>query len=170
MQIQIEIEETVLVARVADQIRGSVFEEGDWEEVGPTGKRLSLENKVRKVIVDQVREATNVAVQRITEERIGAAVDACLAEGWRKTDGYGTSTGPTLTLKDRIGEILSKASDSYNRATIIDTAITKAIENTLSSDFAPILTAAKRKLSEMLDGIVLSKVAETMKAALGLKP
>lgn len=168
MEITIQISEESLVDRIASQLRGAMF----TDDIDPTGRNLNLENKVRKVMIDQVREATNVAVQRITEEHIETAVKACLDEGWRKTDQYGSPTGPKMTLKDRISETLNKLTDRYgshNGKLLVDSLIESGITAAMNAEFAPAIAAAKVKFVALLDGSLTQKLTEALKSGLGLR-
>lgn len=171
MKLEFEIKDIdrdeVIAAMAQHLLTRYSNEDGDVETRFGAAMRRHLEAKITATAEALVRERIGAVVA----QRIEAAVDAVLAEGWTRTDSYGCSTGQKLDLKGRISEILNtKQGDSYNRrGTLIEEAIKLRLEAALAKDFAEELKAAREAFREKLDTTVMAKFTETLKSALGLR-
>ena len=174
--LQIQVDEDQLLDRVARMIAHEAEyqdSEGEWHSRAST-----LAAKVQKLVVDRVKVAVdaaikaevNDAIKRVTEAHITEAVSAVLAEGWQKTDEYGTPKGPRMGLKDRIVEFMT-AKDGYysDQKRRIDKLVEDSVKAAFDAEFKKEIEAAKTKFRELLDNSIQTKFAEAVKAGLGLK-
>lgn len=126
--------------------------------------RQLLDKKLEQLAGDTVRDAMNGEIAA----RLNMAIDNVLRDGWQTTNEYGEPKGPKLDLKARIGEVLSRT-DNYNRKSIVSERIAELVNKVLHEEFGPVIEQAKKTLKEQLDTSVMTTVANTIKAALGLR-
>lgn len=127
-----------------------------------------IEQKIEALADKAVREQFDATIK----ERISKTVDQVLADGWVKTDNYGNANGERLDLKGRINEILTKKeSAGYNREswTLSEKLVREKVEEVLRGDLNKASQEAQAALRKQLDTAVTTKVAETIKSALGLR-
>lgn len=127
-----------------------------------------IEQKVEKLAEKAVREHFDATIKA----RIEATVDEVLATGWVKTDNYGNANGARVDLKGRISEIITKKeSAGYNREswTLSEKLVRDKVEEILRGDLNKVSQEAQASLRKQLDTAVTTKVAETIKQALGLR-
>lgn len=128
-----------------------------------------VEAAIEHQVADAVREAVTGIVDGIGRERISKAVDQVLAEGWQKTNDYGERVGASITLKDRIGEIL-RAHDRYSgRGSYIDERVKERVDNALNKDLKADIEAARNKFKTEVDAVLTATIREALAKNLGLK-
>jgi hypothetical protein len=149
--------------------RWSAAEGEDSGGPGAMGERLgrAVNERIKQIADSLVRAAFDSTIK----DRISAAVDAVLAEGWYETDSYGGRKGERIDLKARIGKTLTEArGDSYHRnPSLLHERLDATIKGFLDKEFSEVIHAAKTTLKEQLDTSVMRTVADTIKAALGLR-
>jgi hypothetical protein len=154
--------------------RWSSSEGEDGGEPSELGKQLgravgrAVNARIEQIAVSLVREAFDTAIV----ERIAAAVDAVLAEGWRKTNSYGDAVGDRVDLKGRISEvILEKKSEGYQGAkyTLAESLVRERVTEVMDRDLKAEVEKAKASLRAQLDAAVTAKFVETLKQALGVR-
>jgi hypothetical protein len=125
---------------------------------------------------NQVKRELNTLVyeksEKMIQERLEREIDAALAEGWQKTDHYGAKSGPVLTLRDRISEVLTKAEDRYGSnggMRWIDARVKEAVAHFVATDFKAELAEAKERLRGMIDDAVMGQLRDALKNALGFR-
>lgn len=133
-------------------------------KLGEQMKRY-LDDKIAGLADVIVREQFDVAIK----DRINAAVDEALAEGWQKTDSYGCAVGPKIDLKGRISEALTKPDGGYGRPTLVDMKIKESVTKALDQSFAAEIEAAKKRVRAEIEGVLSGKVTEALKGALGIR-
>lgn len=128
-------------------------------------KDANAEHRIQQL----VEKAVNDVVGEKFKERICAEVESVLAEGWYKTDSYGTRQNTKLTLKDRIGELLNSVTDNYQgRKKWIDAAIEGNVSHHMTKEFAAEMDAAKQSFRAKVDALLTTKIIEGMREAFGL--
>lgn len=176
MKIEIEIPEiqrAEVVDALANQLlhNWSVDDEGNPHEIEST-----LGNAMRKALTARIDAIATEVVQKhfddTIRERITGAVDAVIAEGWYESDGFGGRRGERIDLKARINKaLIEPRGDGYHgrKPSLLEERIGKAAETLFDSEFKKVVEDAKTKLRQQLDGTVMSKVAASIKEALGLR-
>lgn len=126
----------------------------------------------------EIAKAVEKAVESVTEEaikdRLTAAVEKAIEEGWQKTNHYGERTGPTVTLKERISAFLDSRqrwdSDYNTRETsLVDYVLQKMITKKLETEFTEIFKMAKETFKKAVDANLQDKVRSALTQALGIK-
>lgn len=177
MKIETEIPDInrdEVIEAMARQLLGEWHEETD-PETGPTRywRSTKLGEVMKKYLDDKIDGLANVLVREKFDEAIGMrianAVDEVLAEGWTKTDEYGSARGPKVTLKDRIGEYLGQRDRYSSNQNVIEKAIKEALDKTLSGSFKTEIDAAVKSLRAQLEAAVSDKFTSAIKAAMGIK-
>ena len=139
---------------------------------GSTKIALALRSYLDAKIAELAKTLVLEKFDQVIGERVAAAVDAVLAEGWAITDGYGNARGPRLDLKGHISELLQRQRDAElgkPRKAIIDTLVEKAVGDFIDRELAVELKAARETLRKQLDVMITGKFTETIKSALGLR-
>lgn len=117
-----------------------------------------------------VRATVDAVVREVVEARVVGMVDAVLTEGWRKTDGYGSPTGPAITLKDRVSEILQARPNNYSGSvSYLDGKISEEVNKVLTGELGKAIEEAKKKVRDTLDSAVMTKLQQALKEGLGLR-
>ncbi len=174
--ITIHIDNGALIDQCASQILAQYH--GDYDENGELidndnhKPHKQIDRVIRETIIAQIRKSLDEAIQSVTGEYIRTAVADVMAEGWRKTDNYGSQVGPAMTLKDRISEVLTKLQGGQydsNRKNLVDATIEKAVGDAFKTDFAKVIEDAKVKFKAALDGTIAAKLQEALKSSLGLR-
>jgi hypothetical protein len=127
-------------------------------------KEVELVSRLRKLAADKLDDR----VDDIVEERVRAEVTAILDEGWDVTDQYGARTGQRVTLRDRVGEILHKR-DSYHRKAWLDEKVEGCVKAIIDRDFSAEIEKAKTDFRKQADELLAGKIADMLRAALGLR-
>lgn len=171
-----DIKREEVIESMAAQLLGALYEgDEDDPERRPSYDRKRIGQHLRAYFDKKIAALAEQAVQRAFDdaikERINAAIDATLAEGWRETNQYGERTGGTLDLKARIGKLLTESrGDSYNRQkSVLSEHTEKAVESIVSREFQPVIDAAKANLKTCLDEKVMKTVSATIASAVGLR-
>lgn len=177
MKIETEIPDInrdEVIEAMARQLLTEWHEEID-PETGPTRyQRISklgesVERYLKKTIDETADKMVRAAFDESISARVSAAVDEVLAEGWSKTDEYGSPRGPKVDLKARISEFLLQK-DRYNsNGNVIDVAIKQAVDKTLSGAFKSEIDGAVKTLREQLNAAVSDKFVVAIKSAMGVK-
>jgi hypothetical protein len=167
-----DIERGEVIDAMADQLLSRwASHEGEDTRRG----RHELGESLRKAVSERITKLADEVVRKAFDaeikQRISAAIDTVLAEGWYETDNYGSRKGERIDLKGRIGKLLTEArGDNYNRsASLLAERLEANIKTSLDKEFAPVIAEAKATLRERLDTSVMKTVADTIKSALGLK-
>lgn len=109
------------------------------------------------------------ALEIFIATKLGAAAESVLDEGWHRTDEYGVRTGNKITLKDRIGEMLSKKNSNYsNSQSWIDRVVDEKVSALLTHTFKRELDEATSRFRKQVDELLAGKIAEGLRSALGL--
>jgi hypothetical protein len=110
-------------------------------------------------------------IQGVVEARVVSVVEKVMAEGWQKTDNYGSPSGPPVTLKDRVSEML-RAKDRYGNGTgtpYLDTKVAEEVNKVLNGELGKAIEEAKKKVRDTLDSAVMTKLQQALKEGLGLR-
>lgn len=133
----------------------------------------NLEEEARVTLRAAVEKAVDAAVVRITETAVQNAVAKVLEEGWTPTNQWGEPRGERVTLRQRIEKLLTDKHhgnyDRENNGTIAERIAAKVIAETFRTEFGKELELARQEFRKALDGAVTSKLAESLKSALGLR-
>jgi hypothetical protein len=176
-----DITQQAVIEAMAARLLADTYEhdDSDPDNPDPTPRfnwdRKRIGHHLRTYFEAKVAELADQAVRRVFDEairdRIYAAIDAVLAEGWQETNGYGESTGAKLDLKGRIGKLLTETrGDSYNRQkSVLGEHTEKAVESIVAKEFQPVIDAAKAHLKTCLDEKVMKTVSATIANAVGLR-
>lgn len=124
-----------------------------------------LDDKIEGLAQTLVREKFDQVIQ----DRIAAAVDAVLKEGWVKTDEYGSARGPAMDLKGRISEYLNHHDRYSSGGKRIEGIVKEHVEKTLSGELRKEVDAAVASLRAQLNAAVSNKFVEAIKAAMGVR-
>lgn len=166
-----------VVEAVAGKLLGQWTEEID-HETGPdrvyrkTSLAKSMETRIQTRIDQIAEEAIRAHFDEAIKARIVETVDKVLAEGWQVTNQYGEARGPKVDLKARITELLTKpANDGFGgkAVTEIERQVKKAVDEGLAKELGKEVEAAKKSLRAQLDSAVNGKLAEAVKAAMGIR-
>lgn len=184
MKIEFEIQDISqeqVVEAMAARLLDDRYEHDDSDPENPdptprfTWDRKRIGHHLREYFQRQFKAIADEAVRRAFDdaikERIYAAIDATLSEGWQETNQYGECTGGKLDLKARIGKLLTETrGDSYNRQkSVLGEHTEKAVEAIVSREFQPVIDAAKAHLKSCLDEKVMKTVSATIANAVGLR-
>jgi hypothetical protein len=163
-----------LVNAMAEKLLTTYVREEETNSTYPTNSPLAaqmrklIEEKISALAEDHVREHFDETIK----ERISAQVDVVLAEGWRKTDGYGNANGQAVDLKGRINEIITeKKSTGYNREsfTLAEKLVQEKVREVFNDAFNKEIEAARKSLRDQLEVTVSAKFVETLKGAMGIR-
>jgi hypothetical protein len=133
-----------------------------------------IETHVKAAIDSKVDEAVGSAVAEMVEQigrdRVSAAIDKTLNEGWPTVNSYGERVAcSNRTLKDRIGEILS-AKDSYSsNGRWLDTLVKNLVNDAVTKHFQKDIDAARASFKQQVDGVLSSVVKKALGEHLGVK-
>lgn len=133
-----------------------------------------IETHVKAAIDAKVEEAVDAAVAEMVEqigrERVGAAIDKTLSEGWPTVNSYGERVAcSNRTLKDRIGEILN-AKDSYSsNGRWLDTHVKNLVDDAIRKHFQKDIDAARASFKQQVDGVLSAVVKKALGDHLGIK-
>lgn len=151
-----------------------VIEADHWDE-----QRLSemvlgrvarmVEERTRKAVERQIKATVDEVIREVVQDKVAVAVEAILAEGWRKTDSYGSPQGPPMTLKDRVSEMLTARDRYSNSLSYLDQTVAKEVDGVLRGELGQAIEDAKKKVRETLDSAVMTKLQQALKEGLGLK-
>lgn len=143
----------------------------DGESDTPSDLSRSLEHAVKQRIETIATELVRERFTEAIDERIRAAIDAVIADGWYDTDYHGGRVGERKDLRARINkELTAKRGDAYrSEPSILDKHIQEAIKTCLDKEFKSTIEAAKATLKAKLDEKVLASIAEGIKTAIGLR-
>lgn len=126
-----------------------------------------VSERVDAEIETAVQAAVIGQVEKIGRSAIAKAVADVLAEGWPRTDSYGSVSGKA-TLKDRISELLN-GRDRYNSSEKwLQELVKKTTEEYLKGEFKKDIDAAREKLRSEVDGVTRAKLNEALRTALGV--
>jgi len=139
--------------QMAEQVAGKLYEE--------------LERLVRRRFDEQVDKQIDDLVAVVGADRIEAAVEKALAEGWPRTNTYGENVGERIGLKERIAEILFKPT-GYDRKTYVDEVCAKTVEAVMRGELGKEIEAARDSLRKALNDAVKEKLATAVKGAFGI--
>jgi hypothetical protein len=176
VKIEIDVPD-VTEARLVEQMAETLLAEHDQydedgEPVADRWSRKKIGQQLRSYLDRKIAEMHETMVREhfdtVVKQRIEAAVDEVLQQGWTKTNEYGSAVGPKMMLRDRISEVL-QSRDRYNSRNYIEEHVKAAADKLLAQEFAPLIKEAGVKLREMVDRAVLEQLAATVRGALGLK-
>ena len=181
MKIEFEIkdiERDEVVGAIAGQLLTEWVTEHDDDTGGEVqyARRSAMAEALRRAVIARIdsiaAEVVRAGFDSVIKDRITAAVDGVLAEGWQETNNYGESKGARLDLKARIGKLLTETrGDGYSRQqpSVLDAAVSAATNGFLSKELQPVIDAAKANLKKCLDATVMKTVADTITNAVGLR-
>jgi hypothetical protein len=165
-----------VIEAMAAQLLGSEMTEDEdgnpvkyWDRTTAT---KALEVRLMKALDAKAEAMVRDAFDETIRARVTTAVDDVLRQGWVVTDNYGNRKGDNVDLKGRISELLTKQeSDGYNqpKRTVAESIAKKLIEEAFHGSFKKELGDARVALRAQVDSLIQAKLAETMRAALGLK-
>lgn len=177
MKIEFEIQDInrdEVIEAMARQLLVEWHEEND-PETGPTTylRETKLGDAMKRYLDQKIGDFAESLVREkfdeVIADRIASAVDDVLAEGWTKTDEYGSARGPKVDLKARIGSYLSEQDRYSSNQNVIDKAIKAALDKTLAGDFKKEIESAVKSLRSQLEAAVSSKFTDAIKTAMGVK-
>ena len=176
MKIEIDIGEIGrehLLEAMADKLLSAYVREEDTNSTYRTHSPLAeqMRSLIEEKISDIAEKAVRERFEEVARERITAAVDAVLAEGWQRTDEFGNKIGEHVDLKGRISQIITeKRNDGYNRPalTLAERLVKESVEKMFADKFGKEIEAAQKDMRKQLDAVVAGKFTETIKRALGV--
>lgn len=124
-----------------------------------------------KMIREAAAEAVATASTEFVQKRVAAILDGPIQE----YDRWGDQKGSSKTLKSMVMEQLAAETkpDRYNHdpgGTIVTKAVHAKVGEILNSnDFKTIVEEAKKKFRSSVDNLIVEKLRETLKSALGLR-
>jgi hypothetical protein len=129
-----------------------------------------LDDKAKAALINTVTERVAADI----EKKMLAEVDKVLAEGFQKTNTWGSADGPRRTLKEMVlAQLEAKRTvgDYNNRKNVlvIEAHAEAAAILCIEKEFKPIVEEAKAKFRAAVDGLMAQKLQDTLKSALGLK-
>lgn len=119
----------------------------------------------------RTEKAVDETVASVTEARIAAEVERLLSEGWTSYTEWG-SVKSKATLQERLrGLFFEERSWGYNdpKRTWAEKIGAEILEKSLRDAFAKEIGAAQLRFREAVDLVIQSKLAESLKSALGLR-
>jgi hypothetical protein len=110
-------------------------------------------------------------IDAVGQEEIRKRVVEALETGFRRTNSFGEPTGETITLKERLAAMLSKAESSGYRETqtVVDRITREEIEKALRGAFATEISNAAKAFRAKVDAVLTGKLTEALKQAMGLR-
>lgn len=126
-----------------------------------------LEGLVRRRFDERVEKQIDDLVAAVGADRIEAAVETALAEGWTRTNTYGENVGKRIGLKERIAEILTNKT-GYEGKTYVDLVVAKTVAEVLRGELSKEIDAARDNLRKALNDAVKEKLATAVKGAFGI--
>ena len=158
------------VSRVSLRIEGPTAAriEDNIIEIVSSRVRKRIEEEAVKTVQAEVRKAIDERIKAITAAALEESVASIIAEGWQKTDSYGSPSGPKQTVRDRVTEMMFN--DGYGRrADTLQKIIDKRVNDAIAQDCKDVIAEAKEKFRVTLDTTLNAKLQETLRNALGLK-
>lgn len=126
-----------------------------------------VDRRVDNLVRATVDSRIELLLTKAAAERIQAEVDTAFTAGWQKTNNYGEPNGSVLTLRDRVRGVLDQK-DSYSSGTLLSKTIADATKGALDAMVKQEVEAARVKLREAFDAVIVSKFTETIRKALGV--
>lgn len=128
-----------------------------------------VHDAVEERVSASVADAVSDLVKEISHKRIAAAVDAALAEGWQKTDEYGSTTGVKRTLKERISDILNERDRYSNGRRWLDELVKTQVNEAISKNFKADIEAAREKFKSEVDATLTGVIKKAIAEHFGVK-
>lgn len=169
--ITIDIDHGALIDQCAKWVLAKYDAEydDDGELIDDGQRHKQIDQVIRQTVISTVRKRLDEAITAVTNEHITTAVKSIMEEGWQKTNSYGEPTGPKVTLKDRVSELLTSVRDSYSRKSWIDELVEKHVAAVYERDFKVAIEETRAKFRALLDGKIAASVQDALKSALGLR-
>lgn len=126
---------------------------------------------VKKQLAELIDKRAAKVIDDVVQEMVRPRIELLLNEGWHTYGSYG-SPGPRVTLAQCIADWFKAGnSDSYNRNSerAIGAIITNAISAHLKSGFDKEMADAQKQFRARVDELLSGKIAEGLRAALGLR-
>jgi hypothetical protein len=130
----------------------------------------AYDREVMRIVREQIPVLVEHQFTAAIKEQIAAAVADVVANGWQKTDGYGSPKGDRMSLGARIGEFLEHRTAGYGEESrTINVLIKTAVTDAVRGEFDPIIAEAKKVLASRLDAEIMAGVARAITEAVGLR-
>jgi len=132
------------------------------------GTADNLREEVRKSVAAQLGKL----VEQITEEEVRRIVLNEIKDGWPEYTRWGSTT-KRVTLAESVTTMLEHQADwegyGRGRSTWLEHTMRKILSNVVEKDLKEEAQAARVKFAAMVDEVIKSKFAETIRNALGGK-
>jgi len=142
---------------------------------GVLESQYNLCDRYERMLVERLDKKVGEISAASAREAVGAAVERVLDQGIPEFDSYTGKEKSRTTISQMIEkELMAKFRDSYETRgsaglTILEVMIKKKIDALFDKEFNVIVAEAKKKFSAQVDSVVMAKLAETLKGALGLR-
>lgn len=134
---------------------------------------LAIQNAIDAHVQDAlgkaVKDAVYDLVSKAGEKRVREEIDRAIAEGWPKTNDYGERVGPALTIKERIGQMLTSRDQYSGRGTWVEESMKRKVEEALNKDLKADIEAARNKFKTEVDAVLTATIRDALAKNLGLK-
>jgi hypothetical protein len=138
--------EALVVAKLADGYQKGLDKRG----------AVNVESVLTKALDAFIRDKMLVEAEKV------------LAEGWRKTDEYGSPKGEKLMLRDRISAAINIQDRYNNNRSWLDSLVREQVEKLLGAEFKREMEEAKASFRKQVDELLTGKIAEGLRGAFGL--
>lgn len=173
MKIEFDIKDIDRDEMIAAMAHNLLHRWSDDNGDSPTDLGRLLGRAVKAKIEEVAKELVRQHFDTVIHERIAAAVDAVIADGWYETDGYGGRKGEKMDLRARVSRAMTEPrrdSGGYNnKPSLIAERIDEAAKGFLDKELRGEVDKAKAALRAKLDTSVMDTVAAAVKSAIGLQ-
>ncbi len=133
------------------------------------GNEARVENALREAAREAVGDEARAHVREVADQAITdhlyEAVAHTIEEGWQRTDSYGSPRGERMGVKDRVGEMLTKASRHGSGRTMAEELMREEVRKALHGEFGKVTKKLTAEFREMVEGDGLKRLRSLMAQA-----
>ena len=130
-----------------------------------------LEDRVQEAVEARVRKLELAGIDAAIRDQVADQVREVIASGWPTTNSYGEPTGKVTTLKERIVSVLTErqgANYGHTNESLVEKLVREAVAGELGKALKVELDRAQAEIRAAVDGLIKERLAETLRASLGL--
>jgi len=132
--------------------------------------RDGIDERIDAAVKSRVAKLALAGVEAAIRDGVANEVRAVIASGWPTTNSYGEPTGKVTTLKERIVAVLTERGSGYGskNESLVEKLVREAVAGELGKALKAEMERAQAEIRASVDGLVKERLAETLRAALGL--